>query len=181
MFLQQYPFFQFLQSKLDLNIQAATPSFQFTNLCLYFSCIFVLRRERSCLFDPCTEKALILFMLTGIDMNTEFSISICELKNQLICKTTRILFKHQNISILYNLIYLFNENFTNKNISKLEKNSLYLALKSYIFPLKAVASALSVPQISNLRRKEGRAVNKVFQQIGALPLFSIGAPLDDGF
>ena len=33
------------------------------------------------LFDPCTEKALILFMLIGNDTNTEFNISICELKN----------------------------------------------------------------------------------------------------
>ena len=40
-------FFQFLQSKLDLNIQAATPNFQFTNLCSYFSCIFVLGREQN--------------------------------------------------------------------------------------------------------------------------------------
>ena len=63
--------------------------------------------------------------------------------------------------ILYNLISLFNAKFTNKTISKLEKNSLFLDLKSYIFPLKTVASALSVPQISNLRWKEGRAINKV--------------------
>ena len=55
--------FQFLKSKLDLNIQAATPSFQFTNLCLYFSYIFVLGREQNCLFDPCSEKAFILFMI----------------------------------------------------------------------------------------------------------------------
>ena len=34
--------FQFLQSKLDLNIQAATPNF---SLCSYFSCIFVLGRR----------------------------------------------------------------------------------------------------------------------------------------
>ena len=54
--------FFFLQSKLDLNIQATTPSFQFTNLCLVFSFIFVLQIEHNWLFDPCTKKALILFM-----------------------------------------------------------------------------------------------------------------------
>ena len=76
--------FQFLKSKLDLSILAATPSFQFTNLCLYFSCIFVLGREQNCLFDPRTEKALILFMLTGIDTNTEFLKSGSSINKHLI-------------------------------------------------------------------------------------------------
>ena len=44
-------------------MSAATPNFQFTNLRPYFSCNFVLGREHNCLFDPCIEKALILFML----------------------------------------------------------------------------------------------------------------------
>ena len=52
------------------------------------------------------------------------------------------------------------------------KNSLFLDLKPYAFILKVVALALSVPQVSNLRRKEG-AVNKVVQQIEALPLNSV--------
>ena len=59
------------------------------------------------------------------------------------------------------------------------KNSIFLDLKPYAFLLKAVAPALSVPQVSNLRRKEG-AVNKVVQQIELLPLNSVGVPLDDG-
>ena len=52
------------------------------------------------------------------------------------------------------------------------KSSLFLDLKPYAFLLKAVAPALSVPQVSNLRRKEG-AVNKVVQQIETLPLNSV--------
>ena len=59
------------------------------------------------------------------------------------------------------------------------KNSLFLDLKPYAFLLKAVAPALSVPQVSNLSRKEG-AVNKVVQQIEPLPLNSVRVPLDDG-
>ena len=59
------------------------------------------------------------------------------------------------------------------------KNYLFLDLKPYAFLLKVVALALSVPQVSNLRRKEG-AVNKVVQPIEALPLNSVGVPLDDG-
>ena len=55
--------FQFLQSKLNLNMQAITPNFQFTNIRPYFSCIFVLGKELNCLFDPCIDKTLILFML----------------------------------------------------------------------------------------------------------------------
>ena len=52
------------------------------------------------------------------------------------------------------------------------KNSLFLDLKPYAFLLKAVAPALSVPQVSNLRRKE-EVVNKVVQQIEPLPLNSV--------
>ena len=52
------------------------------------------------------------------------------------------------------------------------KNSLFLDLKPCVFLLKAVASTLSVPQVSKLRRKEG-AINKVVQQIRALPLNSV--------
>ena len=59
------------------------------------------------------------------------------------------------------------------------KNSIFLDLKPYDFLLKAVAPALSVPQVSNLRWKEG-AVNKVVQQIEALPLNFVGVPQDDG-
>ena len=59
------------------------------------------------------------------------------------------------------------------------KNSLFLDLKPYAFLLKVVVPALSVPQVSNLRWKEG-AVNKVVQQIEPLPLNSVGVPLDDG-
>ena len=59
------------------------------------------------------------------------------------------------------------------------KNSLFLDLKPYAFLLKAIAPTLSVPQVSNLSWKKG-AVNKVVQQIEALPLNSVGVPLDDG-
>ena len=59
------------------------------------------------------------------------------------------------------------------------KNSIFLYLKPYAFLLKAVAPASSVPQVSNLCRKEG-AVNKVVQQIETLPLNSVGVHLDDG-
>ena len=52
------------------------------------------------------------------------------------------------------------------------KNSLFLDLKPYAFLLKAVTPTLSVPQVSNLSRKEV-AVNKVAQQIEALPLNSV--------
>ena len=65
-------------------------------------------------------------------------------------------------------------------MSKLEKNSLFLDLKSYIFPLKAVAFAL-FGSIDIELSPEGRVVNKVVQQTGALPSFSVGVPLDDGF
>ena len=37
-------------------MQAATPNFQFKNLCPYFFCIFVLGREHNCLFAPCKVK-----------------------------------------------------------------------------------------------------------------------------
>ena len=59
------------------------------------------------------------------------------------------------------------------------KNSLFLDLKPYAFLLKVIPPALSVPQVSNLRRKEG-AINKVVQQIETLPLNSVRVPLDDG-
>ena len=58
------------------------------------------------------------------------------------------------------------------------KNSIFLDLKPYAFLLKAITPLLA-PQVSNLRRKEG-AVNKVVQQIEALPLNFVGVPLDDG-
>ena len=48
-----------------------------------------------------------------------------------------------------------NAKITNRTISNPEENSLFLDLKPYAFLLKAVASALSVPLVSNLRRKEG--------------------------
>ena len=60
-----------------------------------------------------------------------------------------------------------------------KKNSLFLDLKPYAFLLKAVAPALLVLQVLNLSWKEGD-VNKVVQQIEALPLNSVGVPLDDG-
>ena len=44
-------------------MQAATPNFQFTTLRPYFSCVFVFGKEKNCVFDPFTDKALILFML----------------------------------------------------------------------------------------------------------------------
>ena len=47
--------------------------------------------------------------------------------------------------------------------------------------MKAVASACFIGSPNLKLAPEGRAVNKVVQQIGALPLFSVGVPLDDGF
>ena len=46
-----------------------------------------------------------------------------------------------------------------------KKNSLFIDLKPYIFPLEAVAFALSVPQISNLRLKEG-LLTRLFNKLG---------------
>ena len=54
----------------------------------------------------------------------------------------------------------------------IQRKNLFLDLKPYAFLVKAVAPALSNPQVSNLRRKEG-AVNKVVQQIEPLPLNSV--------
>ena len=42
-----------------------------------------------------------------------------------------------------------------KTVSNPEENSLFLDLKPYAFLLKDVAPALSVPLVTNLRRKEG--------------------------
>ena len=79
---------------------------------------------------------------------------------------------------MYNLISLSNAKITNRTVSNPEeRNSLFLDLNAFL--LKAVAPALLVLQVLNLRRKEG-AVNKVVQQIEALPLNSVGVPLDDG-
>ena len=80
---------------------------------------------------------------------------------QSICQSTGILFSHiSNISMLYNLILLSikkktNAKITNRTVSNPEENSLFLDLKPYAFLLKAVASALSVPLVTNLRQKEG--------------------------
>ena len=58
LFLQQYPFFQILKSKLNLNIQVATPNSSLLACALIFFCVFVLGREHNLSFDPCTEKSL---------------------------------------------------------------------------------------------------------------------------
>ena len=69
---------------------------------------------------------------------------------------------------------------TNKTITKLEKNSPFLDLKLLIFLPKVVASAsFGSPDFRS--RRSDSAVNKVVQQIGALPSFFFGASLDDGF
>ena len=61
--------------------------------------------------------------------------------------------------MMYDLISLSiqktNAKIPNKTVSNLEENSLLLDLKPYAFLLKVVASALSVPLVMNLRRKEG--------------------------
>ena len=46
LFLQQYPFFQFLQSKLDLNIQAATPNSSLLAYALIFPAFLFLGENR---------------------------------------------------------------------------------------------------------------------------------------
>ena len=61
--------------------------------------------------------------------------------------------------MLYSLISLsvqkLIQKITNRTASNPEENSLFLDLKPYAFLLKAVAPALSVPLVTNLRRKEG--------------------------
>ena len=58
--------------------------------------------------------------------------------------------------MLYNLISLsLKKKNTNRTVCNPDENSLLLDLKPYAFLLKAVASALSVPLVTNLRRKEG--------------------------
>ena len=61
--------------------------------------------------------------------------------------------------MMYDLISLSiqktNAKIPDKTVSNLEENSLLLDLKPYAFLLKVVASALSVPLVMNLRRKEG--------------------------
>ena len=61
--------------------------------------------------------------------------------------------------MLYNLISLsvqkLMQKITNRTASNPEENSLFLDLKPYAFLLKVVAPALSVPLVTNLRRKEG--------------------------
>ena len=91
---------------------------------------------------------------------TQFSISIRE------PKTIRLLinwnFIYSNIKHLHAVQSDFsiskkkpNAKITNRTVSNLEENSLFLDLKPYAFLLKVVVSALSVPLITNLRRKEG--------------------------
>ena len=48
-----------------------------------------------------------------------------------------------------------NAKITNRIVSNPEENSLSLDLKPYAFLLKVVASALTVPLVTNLRWKEG--------------------------
>ena len=61
--------------------------------------------------------------------------------------------------MLYNMISLSikktNAKITNWTVSNSEENSLFLDLKPYAFLLKAIASTLSVPLVTNLRWKEG--------------------------
>ena len=91
---------------------------------------------------------------------TQFIISIRE------PKTIRLLinwnFIYSNIKHLHVVQSDFsiskkktNEKITNRTVSNPEENSLFLDLKPYAFLLKAVASALSVPLVTNLLRKEG--------------------------
>ena len=46
LFLQQYTFFQFLKSKLDLNIQAITPNSSLLACALIFPAFFFLGENR---------------------------------------------------------------------------------------------------------------------------------------
>ena len=83
--------------------------------------------------------------------------------------------------MLYNLISLskkMNVKIRNRTVSNPEENSLFLDLKPYAFLLKAVASALSVPLVTNLRRKKGVDSGAV-QQGEPFPCL-LYLPLDDG-
>ena len=91
---------------------------------------------------------------------TQFSISIRE------PKTIKLLiiwnFIYSNIKHLHAIQSDFsiykkktNAKITNRTVSTPEETSLFLDLKPYAFLLKAVAFTLSVPLVTNLRRKEG--------------------------
>ena len=51
-------FFQFLKSKLNLNIQAATPNSSLLACALIFPVFLFLGENRIGSFDPCKEKSL---------------------------------------------------------------------------------------------------------------------------
>ena len=92
---------------------------------------------------------------------TQFIISIHEPKtNHFVKQLEYCLFNKFKYQTLYatqsdfSIYTKTNAKITIKTISNLEENSLFLDLKPYAFLLKAVASALSVPLVTNLRRKE---------------------------
>ena len=90
---------------------------------------------------------------------TQFSISIREPK--IIILLINWNFIYSNIKHLHAVQSDFsiskktNGKITNRTVSNPEENSLFLDLKPYAFLLKVVASTLSVPLVTNLRRKEG--------------------------
>ena len=67
-------------------------------------------------------------------------------------------FKYQTLNATQSDFSIYtktNAKITIKIVSNLEENSLFLDLKPYAFLLKAVAPALSVPLVTNVRRKKG--------------------------
>ena len=93
---------------------------------------------------------------------TQFNISVREPKTINLLSNWNIIYsinsniKHLNVVQSDFSIYTkTNAKITNMTVSNPEENSLFLDLKPYAFLIKAVAPALSVPLVTNLRRKEG--------------------------
>ena len=90
---------------------------------------------------------------------TQFSISIREPKTINLLINWNFIYsniKHLNVvQFDFSIYKKTNAKITNRTVSNPEENSLFLNLKPYAFLQKAVASALSVPLVTNLHRKEG--------------------------
>ena len=93
---------------------------------------------------------------------TQFIISVHEPKTINLLSIWNIIYsinsniKHLNsVQSDFSICTKANAKIKNKTVSNPEENSLFLDLKPYAFLLKAVAPALSVPLVTNLRWNEG--------------------------